>query len=142
MGIYKKLLEMSMTVLGPLAPLRAHAGSRLTQGLDDASVERLAVAHPDLAGAIAAAASEYTRIKDEAADLLDLDEKDQIDAMQAGFVNFYAEDAINPYVAVDLGGGWKAGLCAYRWRMLVWRLTTPGVRALFTLCLRARRVQI
>ena len=89
-----------MTVLGPLAPLRAHAGQRLTQGLDDASVERLAVAHPDLAGAIAAAASEYARIKDEAADLLDLDEHDQIAAMQAGFVNFYADDAVVPYIAL------------------------------------------
>lgn len=99
-----------MTVLGPLAPLRAHAGQRLTQGLDDASVERLAVAHPDLAGAIAAAASEYARIKDEAGDLLDLDEQDQIDAMQAGFVNFYADDAIVPYIALAACGPWVISL--------------------------------
>ena len=31
-----------MSVLAPLAPLRAHAGQRLTTGLDDASIERLA----------------------------------------------------------------------------------------------------
>ena len=99
-----------MTVLGPLAPLRAHAGSRLTTGLDDASVERLAAAHPDLAAAIQAAASEYTRIKAEAADLLDLDEKDQIDAMQAGFVNFYADDAIVPYIALAASGPWVISL--------------------------------
>ena len=99
-----------MTVLGPLAPLRAHAGQRLTQGLDDASVERLAVAHPDLAGAIAAAASEYARIKDEAADLLDLDEHDQIAAMQAGFVNFYADDAVVPYIALAACGPWVVSL--------------------------------
>ncbi|WP_293706190.1 aminotransferase class III-fold pyridoxal phosphate-dependent enzyme [Stenotrophomonas sp. UBA7606] len=99
-----------MTVLGPLAPLRAHTGQRLTQGLDDASVERLAVAHPDLAGAIAAAASEYARIKDEAADLLDLDEHDQIAAMQAGFVNFYADDAVVPYIALAACGPWVVSL--------------------------------
>jgi len=110
MGIYKKLLEMSMTVLGPLTPLRAHAGSRLTQGLDDASVERLAAAHPDLVAAIAAAASEYERIKPEASDLLDLDEKDQIDAMQAGFVNFYADDAVVPYIALAACGPWVVSL--------------------------------
>ncbi|WP_313272668.1 aminotransferase class III-fold pyridoxal phosphate-dependent enzyme, partial [Stenotrophomonas sp.] len=99
-----------MTVLGPLAPLRAHTGQRLTQGLDDASVERLAVAHPDLAGAIAAAASEYARIKDEAANLLDLDEHDQIAAMQAGFVNFYADDAVVPYIALAACGPWVVSL--------------------------------
>src|SRR4051794_40002034 len=101
---------MSMTVLGPLAPLRAHAGTRLTQGLDDASVERLANAHPDLARAIEAAGNEYTRIKAEVADLLDLDEKDQIAAMQAGFVNFYADDAVVPYIALAAYGPWVISL--------------------------------
>ena len=99
-----------MTVLGPLAALRAHAGTRLTTGLDDAAIERLAAAHPDLVAAIAAAASEYARIKDEAADLLDLDEKDQIAAMQAGFVNFYADDAVVPYIALAACGPWVVSL--------------------------------
>jgi len=101
---------MSMTVLGPLTPLRAHAGTRLTPGLDDATIERLAAAHPDLVSAIDAAAAEYARIKDEAADLLDLDEKDQIDAMQAGFVNFYADDAVVPYIALAASGPWVISL--------------------------------
>lgn len=99
-----------MTVLGPLAPLRAHAGARLTRGLDDAAIERLAAAHPDLPRAIEAAAAEYARIRDEAADLLDLDEKDQITAMQAGFVNFYADDAVVPYVALAARGPWVVSL--------------------------------
>ncbi len=99
-----------MTVLGPLTPLRAHAGTRLTPGLDDATIERLAAAHPDLVSAIDAAAAEYARIKDEAADLLDLDEKDQIDAMQAGFVNFYADDAVVPYIALAASGPWVISL--------------------------------
>ena len=62
-----------MSVLAPLAPLRAHAGQRLTSGLDDASVERLAANHPDLAAAIAAAAAEYASVREAAADLLDLE---------------------------------------------------------------------
>lgn len=37
-----------MSVLAPLAPLRAHAGRRLTAGLDDATIERLATDHPTL----------------------------------------------------------------------------------------------
>jgi len=99
-----------MTILGPLAPLRAHAGSRLTTGLDDAAVERLAAAHPDLTGAIHAAAREYDRIRKDIADLLDLDEKDQIAAMQAGFVNFYADDAVVPYIALAACGPWVVSL--------------------------------
>ena len=99
-----------MTVLGPLASLRTHAGARLTEGLDDATIERLAAAHPDLTSAIDAAASEYSRIKDEAADLLDLDEKEQIAAMQSGFVNFYADDAVVPYIALAACGPWVVSL--------------------------------
>ncbi|WP_305804581.1 aminotransferase class III-fold pyridoxal phosphate-dependent enzyme [Stenotrophomonas sp. YIM B06876] len=99
-----------MTVLGPLAPLRAHTGTRLTEGLDDASVERLAAAHPDLGKAIAAAAAEYTRVRDDIAGLLDQDESSQIHAMQDGFVNFYADDCITPYVALAARGPWVVTL--------------------------------
>ena len=50
-----------MATTAPLAPLRAHKGQRLTQGLDDATVERLAKSHPDLGVAIAAAAASASR---------------------------------------------------------------------------------
>jgi len=94
----------------PLAPLRAHAGTRLTEGLDDATVERLAASHPALGEAIAAAAAEYARQKLEFADLLDLDERAQVDAVQGGFVNFYAQDAITPYIALAARGPWVVTL--------------------------------
>ena len=99
-----------MSILAPLAPLRAHAGQRLTTGLDDATVARLAASHPDLAAAIDAAAAEYDRVREDAADLLDLDEAAQIDALQAGFVNFYAEDCVTPYVALAARGPWVVTL--------------------------------
>lgn len=99
-----------MSILAPLAPLRAHAGQRLTAGLDDATVAGLAASHPDLAAAIAAAAAEYERVRGEAADLLDLDEAAQIDALQAGFVNFYADDAVVPYIALAACGPWVVSL--------------------------------
>ena len=70
-------------LLAPLAALRAHAGTRRTQGLDDATLLRLAANHPELAQAIAAAAAEYERVRAEFADLLDLDEDAQI-ARRAG----------------------------------------------------------
>lgn len=99
---------MALTDL--LAPLRAHTGRRVTTGLDDAAVARLAAGHPDLAAAIEAAAAEYGRIKGEFADLLDLDEETQLHAVQAGYVNFYADDAVNPYVALAARGPWVVTL--------------------------------
>lgn len=93
-----------------LAPLRAHKGQRLTQGLDDATLERLLGSQPDLAAVIEAAVAEHARLKAEFPDLLELDEADQIKAVQAGFVNFYADDAVNPYIALVARGPWVVTL--------------------------------
>ncbi|HVK52126.1 MAG TPA: aminotransferase class III-fold pyridoxal phosphate-dependent enzyme [Pseudoxanthomonas sp.] len=95
-----------MALIELLAPLRAHPGRRVTTGLDDAAVRRLAAGHPDLAAAIEAAAGEYQRVKGEFADLLDQDEEAQLHAVQAGYVNFYADDAVNPYIALAARGPW------------------------------------
>ena len=95
-----------MSAVAALAPLRSHGGHRRTVGLDDATVERFAASHAELREAIAAAAAEYGRIRVDAADLLDLDEDAQIAAAQAGYVNFYATDAVNPYVALTARGPW------------------------------------
>jgi len=95
-----------MAVTDKLRPLRAHAGARRTRGLDDATIERFAARHPDLAHAIDAAAAEYARIRDEFAALLELDEDAQVATLQAGYVNFYARDAVNPYVALAARGPW------------------------------------
>src|SRR5690606_15075338 len=80
-------------------------GSRRTMGLDDAVLARFAD-DADLIEAVAAAAAEYERIKGEFADLLDLDEDAQAHAVQADFVNFYQDDAVNPYVALTARGPW------------------------------------
>ena len=72
---------------------------------------RLAKTHPDLA-------SRHRRRRrrvrsacsDEFAELLDLDEDAQMRAVQAGFVNFYADDAVNPYVALAARGPWVVTL--------------------------------
>ncbi|WP_242108512.1 aminotransferase class III-fold pyridoxal phosphate-dependent enzyme [Luteimonas aquatica] len=94
------------TLIDALAPLRAHPGRRRTPGLDDATILRFAATHPDLGAAIEAAAAEYARLKDAFADLLDLDEDAQAQAVQAGFVNFYPQDGVNPYVALAARGCW------------------------------------
>lgn len=97
-------------LLDQLAPLRAHAGKRRTVGLDDDTLVRFAVTHPELGEAVAAAAAEYALIRELHADLLDLDEDAQIHAVQAGYVNFYPDDGVNPYVALTARGPWVVTL--------------------------------
>ena len=97
---------MTANVTAALAPLRARKGQRRTPGLDDATLERFAAGHPELKAAIDAAAAEFARIEADFGDLLDLDEDAQIQAIQAGFVNFYPQDGVNPYVALAARGPW------------------------------------
>jgi acetylornithine/succinyldiaminopimelate/putrescine aminotransferase len=99
-----------MSVTAPLAPLRARAGARPTTGLDEATLERLAAGHPDLGRAIAAAAAQFAALAEEFAEVLDLDEAEQVAAVQAGYVNFYPEDVVNPYVALAACGPWLVTL--------------------------------
>jgi 4-aminobutyrate aminotransferase-like enzyme len=99
-----------MAVIDKLAPLRAHGGKRRTVGLDDAVIARFAASHPDLIEAVDAAAAEYAAIRGEFADLLDLDEAQLRDTVQAGYVNFYADDGVNPYIALAARGPWVVTL--------------------------------
>ncbi|MGY0799002.1 aminotransferase class III-fold pyridoxal phosphate-dependent enzyme [Lysobacter sp. A286] len=92
-------------IVSKLAPLRAHSGSRRTTGLDDAVLAGFSN-DADLIEAVDAAVAEYHRVKGDFADLLELDEDAQIHAMQAGFINFYQDDAVNPYVALTARGPW------------------------------------
>jgi acetylornithine/succinyldiaminopimelate/putrescine aminotransferase len=95
-----------MAVIERLAPLRAHQGRRRTRGLDDATIARFAASHAELIEVIEAAGQEYERLKDDFAGLLDLDEDAQVKAVQAGYINFYPDDAVNPYVALAARGPW------------------------------------
>src|SRR6476469_8230158 len=95
-----------MALTDILAPLRAHAGARRTTGLDDATIERFAARHPDLVEVIHAAAAEHERIRAEFPELLDLDEAEQARSVQGGYVNFYSDDTVNPYIALVARGPW------------------------------------
>ena len=99
-----------MNVIDVLKPLRSHAGKVRTTGLDDATVLRLAERFPELMTAARTAAAQYEAVSKEFADLLDQDEQVQIDAVQAGFINFYPDDAVNPYVAIAASGPWVVTL--------------------------------
>jgi len=99
-----------MSFIERLAPLRNQPGDRLTTGLDDATVLRLSATHPQLIAAIEAAGDEFARVANDLPELLGLDEQAQVAAMQDGFVNFYADDAVTPYVALAARGPWVVTL--------------------------------
>jgi len=103
-------MSQTQSLADRLAPLRAHKGQRRTTGLDDATLAKFAATHPELEAAVDAAVAEYANAKDAFADLLDLDEDAQVQAVQAGFVNFYPQDAVNPYVALVARGPWVVTL--------------------------------
>src|SRR6478735_6251714 len=94
-----------MTLLDTLAPLRAHGQARTT-GLDDATLLDFAGRDADLVAASNAASVEYNKVRAEFPTLLDMDEDAQAAEVQSGFVNFYSQDAANPYVALAARGPW------------------------------------
>ncbi|HWM28113.1 MAG TPA: aminotransferase class III-fold pyridoxal phosphate-dependent enzyme [Woeseiaceae bacterium] len=89
-----------------LHELREAGGSVRTTGLPDDVVLRFMPQDRALAAAIERAHAEYAKIKESFPELLELNEADQALRVQEGFVNFYAADAVNPYVALAAEGPW------------------------------------
>jgi acetylornithine/succinyldiaminopimelate/putrescine aminotransferase len=79
-----------------LHALRSASGPRRTNGLND----------PTLAQAIEAAVPAHAALLRDHGDLVRKPEQEVIDRVQQGFVNFYAIDALNPYVALAAKGPW------------------------------------
>ncbi len=52
-----------MSFIERLAPLRSQPGTRLTTGLDDATLTALSANHPQLIAAVDAAAEEFARVQ-------------------------------------------------------------------------------
>lgn len=94
-----------MSIINKLKPLRA-AGQARTTGLADDIIERFAATDQNLRLAIDMAVTGYHRLREEFGDLLDRDEAELIDLLQSGFINFYADDAINPYISLAAKGPW------------------------------------
>jgi 4-aminobutyrate aminotransferase-like enzyme len=89
-----------------LQELRSYGGATRTRGLPDSRIESLADTHPDLAEAIEAAVILHRSLRAEFDDVLRADEVEQVRQAQSGFLNFYADDAVNPYVALTARGPW------------------------------------
>jgi len=94
-----------MNPIGLLQELRAHAGEVRTRGLDDAALQRFA-SDETLAGAIVDAHAEWKRLRETMPEFMALDEQQQIENAQSGFVNFYTDDAVCPFVALAARGPW------------------------------------
>jgi len=95
-----------MGVIKQLRELREFGGKPRTTGLDDATIERMAATDPLLVQAIAEAVARHHELRADLADFLRLDEAEQITRAQSGFINFYTDDAVNPYVSAVARGPW------------------------------------
>ncbi|RDS85459.1 aminotransferase class III-fold pyridoxal phosphate-dependent enzyme [Dyella psychrodurans] len=99
-----------MGVIDQLRELREFGGKPRTTGLDDATIERMAATDPLLGQAISEAVARHRELRAELGDFLKLDESEQLAHALAGFVNFYPDDAINPYVPAAARGPWVVTL--------------------------------
>jgi acetylornithine/succinyldiaminopimelate/putrescine aminotransferase len=99
-----------MGVIDQLRELREFGGKPRTTGLDDATIERMAALDPQLGKAIAEAVARHHELRAELGDFLKLDEAEQLTQAQVGFVNFYPDDAINPYLPAAARGPWVVTL--------------------------------
>jgi len=95
-----------MSIIERLHEMRNYGGSALTRGLPDDVISAFAERDPRLGEAVDVAWSEFTVLCEERVELLALDEADQIREIQSDFVNFYADDAVNPYVGLAGRGPW------------------------------------
>lgn len=99
-----------MTLIAKLNEMRSYGGAIRTTGISDAAIERFARQDAGLVAAIEEAHALHLKLRDEMADVLKLDEAAQLKHMQADYINFYADDAINPYVALAARGPWVVTL--------------------------------
>ncbi|HEY9131895.1 MAG TPA: aminotransferase class III-fold pyridoxal phosphate-dependent enzyme [Dyella sp.] len=99
-----------MGVIDQLREMREFGGKPRTTGLDDAAIERFAASHPALSQAIDEALVRHRDLRADLSDFLKLDEVEQLEQAQAGFVNFYPDDGINPYVPAAARGPWVVTL--------------------------------
>jgi len=104
MGVAK--VSPNSTIIEILTTLREYGGATRTTGLPDETILRFARQDKRLPEAVQAAAEEFQRLTDEEPDLLAMDEESQISEIQSGFVNFYEEEAVNPFVALAARGPW------------------------------------
>ena len=97
--------------LAKLREMKDFGGPALTSGLSDDTIQDfLQNGYSDLAAAITKAYDSFLAYQKTHSDFLALGESEQISQAHGGLTNFYAEDAVNPYVAVGASGPWIVSL--------------------------------
>ena len=95
--------------MGPiemLREMREYGGKPRTTGLDDATIERFL---PTMRTWPAPSRTRWPATAScarSSTHFLKLDEAEQLQRAQAGFINFYPDDAVNPYVPAAARGPW------------------------------------
>jgi len=95
-----------MKMLEKLNAMRTHGGAIQTRGLDDETLQKFAQKDDRLVAAVDRAYTEFLALLEEMPELMSLPESELTAAVQEGFINFYPQDAVNPYVALAASGPW------------------------------------
>ncbi len=95
-----------MRIIQKLELLRKQGGKILTRGLPDDAIEQFAGHSPELALAVDEAVIRHRSLLAEFPEIMGVDEEIQVQTILESIVNFYADDAVNPYVALAARGPW------------------------------------
>lgn len=96
-----------MNALEKLQAIRTSSkGSVLTIGLNEETINRFLTIDPTLSQAIDNAYEVFQNIKSEFPQLIEMDEAEQVQHIQKDYVNFYSDEAVNPYVSISGKGAW------------------------------------
>lgn len=100
-----------MTQMEKLNKIRSFTGKAYATGLSDQVIEKFLKIDSNLVAAIDTAYDIFQSLQKEFPETLKKDEIDQINEVQEGYVNFYSEHTINPYLAIAAQGPWIVSVC-------------------------------
>ncbi|MBD3161978.1 MAG: aminotransferase class III-fold pyridoxal phosphate-dependent enzyme [Candidatus Eisenbacteria bacterium] len=89
-----------------LKELQEYGGERQTPGLSAETLLRFYDTDERLREAIRKAIDAHRALREEFGELLRRDEAELCAELQTGYVNFYPDEALNPYVAIGASGPW------------------------------------
>ena len=94
------------TVQTLLDRLRSQAGARQTIGLQDTVIADHAARDERLFHALTVAVAARDNLSEELASLVAMDEAHAVHHTQVGFLNFYPQHAVNPFIPLAAHGPW------------------------------------
>ena len=95
-----------MNNLKKLQEIRKSSKDSLISGLSDSIVSELLEQDSSLAGCVEEAFEQHQYVQEKYPDLEKLSEKEKIQTIQEGIVNFYSPDTVNPYIPLAAKGPW------------------------------------